>query len=260
MMENHDKRMDRIMQKKPMFILTLLVLIFPVLCSGQEYRDGDRVKVAIARNPFGASESIIAEGLIERLESFGCDIVKNEVFSLNENEEIYRGWARSALISRHLADLISANGKNQYLVIGLLGSCADLPGILGGLQHMGPGQEDEVYHLAAYAAAAGIACELCVPASASGPKLAQMAAHGAEVIEIKGKREYAALAAWAAAAHGAYYASHVYNPSFLTGTETFAFEVWEQLGQRAPSKRSETPLSFVLQHQFMARLAFCQPR
>ena len=89
--------------------------------------------------------------------------------------------------------------------------------------------------LAAYAARAGIACELCVPASASGPKLAQMAAHGAEVIEIKGKREYVALAAWAAAAHGAYYASHVYNPYFLTGTETFAFEVWEQLGQRAPA-------------------------
>jgi threonine synthase len=89
--------------------------------------------------------------------------------------------------------------------------------------------------LAAYAARAGIDCEVCVPATASGPKRAQMAAYGAEVIEIKGRREYAALAAWAAAAHGAYYASHVYNPYFLAGTETLAYELWEQLGYRAPA-------------------------
>jgi threonine synthase len=57
---------------------------------------------------------------------------------------------------------------------------------------------------------------------------------GAEVIQIKGKREYAALAAWAAAAHGAYYASHAYSPYFLAGTETVAYELWEQLDRRAP--------------------------
>jgi threonine synthase len=88
--------------------------------------------------------------------------------------------------------------------------------------------------LAAYAARAGIGCEICVPNTAAGPKLAQMEAHGAEVIEIKGKREYAALAAWAAAAHGAYYASHVFSAFFLAGTETLAYELWEQLGRRAP--------------------------
>ncbi|HSR34212.1 MAG TPA: threonine synthase [Anaerolineae bacterium] len=88
--------------------------------------------------------------------------------------------------------------------------------------------------LAAYGARAGIACEICVPDTAGGPKLAQMAAHGAEVIQIKGKREYAALAAWAAAAHGAFYASHVFNPYFMAGLETVAYELWEQLGHRAP--------------------------
>ncbi len=89
--------------------------------------------------------------------------------------------------------------------------------------------------LAAYAARAGITCEICVPNTAGGPKVAQMAAHGAEVIEIKGRREYAALAAWAAAAHGAYYASHVYNPFFLAGVETLAYELWEQFDRRAPA-------------------------
>jgi threonine synthase len=48
--------------------------------------------------------------------------------------------------------------------------------------------------LSAYAARAGIQCEICVPGTAAGPKLAQMAASGAEVIQIKGKRGYAALA------------------------------------------------------------------
>jgi threonine synthase len=88
--------------------------------------------------------------------------------------------------------------------------------------------------LAAYSARAGLTCEICVPDTAAGPKLAQIAAYGAEVIQIKGRREYAALAAWAAAAHGAFYASHVYSPFFLAGTETLAYELWEQLGHRAP--------------------------
>lgn len=33
-----------------------------------------------------------------------------------------------------------------------------------------------------------------------------------------------------------YYASHVFNPYFFHGTKTFAFEVWEQLGFRAPDQ------------------------
>lgn len=89
--------------------------------------------------------------------------------------------------------------------------------------------------LAAYAARASIGCEVCVPDTAAEPKVVQMTTSGAEVIQIKGKREYASLAAWAAAAHGAYYASHVYSPFFLAGTETLAYELWEQLGQCAPS-------------------------
>jgi len=130
-------------------ILSCVLVILPVPTKAQEYREEEQLKVAIAKNPFGASESIIEEGLIERLEALGCDIAKNETFSLTKEEQIYRGWARNAIISRHLADLISVNRKNEHLVIGLLGSCADLPGILGGLQHMGPGKEKEVYHLAA---------------------------------------------------------------------------------------------------------------
>lgn len=88
--------------------------------------------------------------------------------------------------------------------------------------------------LAAYTARAGMACDVCIPDTAAGPKLAQIESYGAEVIQIRGRREYAALAAWAAAAHGAHYASHVYSPFFLAGIETMAYELWEQLDGTAP--------------------------
>ena len=138
------------MKSRLWIIVSGVLCVLPILIPAQEYRSGETVKVAIVRNPFGASESIIQEGLIGKLEALGSDIVKNEAFVLTREEEKYKGWARNALVSRHLADLISVNGKNEHFVIGLLGSCADLPGILGGLQHMGPGQEEEAYHLAAY--------------------------------------------------------------------------------------------------------------
>ena len=137
------------MTRRLWIIVSGVLCVLPILIPAQEYRVGETVKVAIVRNPFGASESIVQEGLIGKLEALGCDIVKNETFVMTREEEAYRGWARNALVSRHLADLISVNGKNEYLTVSLLGSCADLPGILAGLQNMGPGKEKEVYHLVA---------------------------------------------------------------------------------------------------------------
>ncbi len=87
--------------------------------------------------------------------------------------------------------------------------------------------------LAAYCARAGLHARIFVPAHASPAKLAQIAIYGAELVAVDGPRENAALAAQEAAAE-AYYASHNYSPLFVEGTKTFAYEVWEQLGHRAP--------------------------
>lgn len=85
--------------------------------------------------------------------------------------------------------------------------------------------------VAAYCARAGIACEVFVPATTSPAKLAQARAHGATVRPVDGTREDVAAAAQeAVAATGAAYLSHVWDPRFLHGTKTFAFEVWESLG------------------------------
>jgi threonine synthase len=89
--------------------------------------------------------------------------------------------------------------------------------------------------IAAYAARAGIACEVYVPAATSEGKLDQLRAYGAVVRRVPGSREdTAAAAAVAAGRPGVFYASHVYNPVFLHGTKTYALELWEQLGGRLP--------------------------
>jgi len=138
------------MKKKMIWLLVGLFLMLPKLVAAQEYRETGKVRVAVIKNPFGASESIIEEGLIGSLGKMGCEIVIHKAFVLSPEEQEYRGWARSGLINRHIANSISEYRKNELLTIGLLGSCADLPGILAGLQNMSPGKEKQTYHLAAH--------------------------------------------------------------------------------------------------------------
>ena len=64
----------------------------------------------------------------------------------------------------------------------------------------------------------------------AGPKLAQIAAYGAEMVAVAGPRSQAADSALAAVKAGAHYGSHVYNPIGLAGNATAAYEIWEQLG------------------------------
>jgi threonine synthase len=87
--------------------------------------------------------------------------------------------------------------------------------------------------IAAYCAQAAIRCEIFVPADTSPAKLAQIRAYGAVLRAIPGSREDTARAVLGAA-EKEYYASHSWNPFFFHGTKTFAFEVCEQLGWKAP--------------------------
>jgi len=87
--------------------------------------------------------------------------------------------------------------------------------------------------IAAYCARAGIKCHIYVPAKTSPAKLAQIRSYGAKLNLIPGSRENTAEAALLAA-ENLYYASHSWNPFFLQGTKTFAYEVCEQLGWGVP--------------------------
>jgi threonine synthase len=87
--------------------------------------------------------------------------------------------------------------------------------------------------IAAYGAKAGIRCDIYVPQDTSPGKLVQIQAYGATLKRVEGSRERTAEKAVEAASKFPY-ASHCWNPFFIHGTKTFAFEVWEQMDWKAP--------------------------
>jgi threonine synthase len=87
--------------------------------------------------------------------------------------------------------------------------------------------------IATYAAAAGLPCRIYVPTTAPRGKVVQIAASGAEVRAIPGTRQAVTDAALAATAES-FYASHNWQPFFIEGTKTLAYELWEQLGFAVP--------------------------
>jgi len=87
--------------------------------------------------------------------------------------------------------------------------------------------------IATYAAASGLSCRIYIPAAAPPAKLVQIAVTGAEVRAIPGTRQAVSEAAFAAATES-FYASHNWQPHFIEGTKTLAFELWEQLGYCVP--------------------------
>ncbi len=90
--------------------------------------------------------------------------------------------------------------------------------------------------MAAHCARVGLSCVVVAPASAPAQKLHQSRAYGADVRTVEGARSAAtALALDLVSEEGTFYASHVENPFFLEGTQTWAFELWEQLGD-APTE------------------------
>jgi threonine synthase len=96
--------------------------------------------------------------------------------------------------------------------------------------------------MAAYCSAAGIRCDVYVPAAASEAKLTQIRAYGAHVFPIPGSRADVTEAAMSASST-ATYASHMWNPYFLVGTQTFAFELTQQL---AATRSSPATIVFPL--------------
>jgi threonine synthase len=89
--------------------------------------------------------------------------------------------------------------------------------------------------IAAYCAHAGIAASIYVPASAPEAKRAQISVYGAEVVAVEGSRDAVTEAAMDRCRRdGAYYGSHNWNPYFLEGTKTFAYELALDFGFDLP--------------------------
>lgn len=87
--------------------------------------------------------------------------------------------------------------------------------------------------ISAYAAAGGMAATIFVPASTSPAKTVQSRAAGAHITLVPGTRQDCADAAECEATR-IFYASHNWQPFFLHGTKTLAYELWEDFGFNAP--------------------------
>lgn len=88
--------------------------------------------------------------------------------------------------------------------------------------------------IAAYCTRAGIHCTIFCPESTSKGKLKQISAYGAELKLVQGNR-MATTEAVKIAAEDTCYASHNWNPFFLEGTKTLAYEITEQLDGSVPT-------------------------
>ncbi|MDE7262312.1 MAG: threonine synthase [Oscillospiraceae bacterium] len=85
--------------------------------------------------------------------------------------------------------------------------------------------------IAAYAARAGIRCEIFVPEGTPPKKIAMIEAYGAKCTVVPGGRDRCAeVCREKAVREGVYYASHVFNPFFYEGTKTYIYEILEQMG------------------------------
>jgi threonine synthase len=87
--------------------------------------------------------------------------------------------------------------------------------------------------LAAYAARAGIQCDIYCPEAASAVKLNQIIRTGANIHRIDGPRDNT-MAAVMSKVGEVFYASHNWHPLFLHGTKTMAYEIAEQYGWHPP--------------------------
>jgi len=88
--------------------------------------------------------------------------------------------------------------------------------------------------LAAHAARFGIQAKIFVPDYTSTGKKSQIGVYGAKVNAIPGLRSAAEKAAQASVSDVCTYASHGYNPAYLAGQATSAYEIWEQMERKAP--------------------------
>lgn len=87
--------------------------------------------------------------------------------------------------------------------------------------------------VAAYAAAAGMHAKILAPSGTSANKILQSRFHGADTELVPGSRDDTAAEALRQSEQF-YYASHNWHPYFLQGVKLIAYEIWEDLGFKAP--------------------------
>ena len=112
-----------------------------------------RIRIAIVENPYTGNRPelpghgiefefsdgpgiISGGGLLERLESLGCNLVRRSTVQLELREEqLYGTWYKLGHALGYLREFVTDNQKNNCFTIGLHATCNSLTGMLAGLQH-----------------------------------------------------------------------------------------------------------------------------
>jgi threonine synthase len=87
--------------------------------------------------------------------------------------------------------------------------------------------------VAAFGAAGGMRVKIIAPAYTSPAKIAQISAYGAEVQLVEGPREESEKEAIRQSSQ-IFYSSHHWQPFFLQGTKSIAYELWEDFNFEPP--------------------------
>lgn len=88
--------------------------------------------------------------------------------------------------------------------------------------------------VAAYAAAAGLRSVIMLPEDTAPGKVAQAAAHGADIVPVKGDFDLTARLFAAAVREFKWYACMSNNPYRNEGKKSYAYELWAELGGEVP--------------------------
>lgn len=137
------------------------------------------------------------------------------------------GGGRPRIKCEYLAPTGSFKDRGMAVMVSYLKAC-------GVTEVMLDSSGNAAASLACYAAVAGLAARLLVPGYTSPAKVAQVRVYGATVDLVPGSRQDCAAAALKLAEQGLFYASHNWQPYFVEGTKTLAFEIWEQAGFSVP--------------------------
>jgi threonine synthase len=122
----------------------------------------------------------------------------------------------------------SFKDRGAALVVGHLKRCG-----VAGIVEDSSGNAGAAF--SAYAAAAGLQCTIYAPASTSPAKLRQIGIHGARLRLVEGTREDTANRAQTCPSDEGVYCGHNWQPFFVEGCKTIAYELWEELGFHAPA-------------------------
>jgi arginase len=132
-------------------LILCLFLLSPAVVLAQRYVNADgKVRVTLVKMPYSGSRSgpelsgapgyLEEGGLVRLLEGTGAVVEGIEEVALTSEEQgEYGEWHRLGLANGHLAEIVSGVERGGSFTVGLHANCNALTGMLGGLQHSGPG-------------------------------------------------------------------------------------------------------------------------